>query len=78
MEAGWPGRPQRRNRMKTHRYRVTLEYLSGPEDAAHGPMSFETENHYDIFAVIRRLEGRDDFDPDSARALGLGLKLFMR
>ena len=65
--------------MKQHRYRITVEHLAD----AHGnpsihaaPLQFETGNHDDILAIAQRMRGRGDFDPDTATALAIGLKLF--
>lgn len=65
--------------MKQHRFRVTVEHLAdqhGAPSTHDAPLSFEVGNHDDILSVVERLRGRGDFDPDSATALGVGLKLF--
>lgn len=65
--------------MKQHRYRITVEHLAD----AHGsplpndqPLQFEVGNHDNIFAIVERTRERVDFDPISATALAVGLKLF--
>lgn len=59
-----------------HAYRVTVEALTEAGDGQKPVMSFETDNHDDIFAVVKKLEGRDDLPSEEARAFGVGLKLF--
>ena len=56
------------------RYRVTLESLTPGTEA--GRLQFETENHDDIFSVVRRMSDRPELDSASAAALAVGLKLF--
>ena len=64
--------------MKQHRYRVTLEQLSGPAGApsTDKTLQFDVGNHDDIFAIVDGLRGRGDFGHDAATALAVGLKLF--
>ena len=65
--------------MKQHRYRITVEHLSGPDGSPSSyaqPLQFEVGNHDDIYAIVERMRQRDDFDRDTATAFGVGLKLF--
>lgn len=65
--------------MKQHQYRVSLEHLAdadGNRSAHDQALQFEVGNHDDIFAIVERMRGRGDFDPDTAAAFGVGLKLF--
>lgn len=64
--------------MKRHRYRITLERLASQNGSLAAPetLQFEVGNHDDIFAIVEKICGRDDFDKDSATALAVGLKLF--
>jgi hypothetical protein len=64
--------------MKQHRYRVTVEHLQDPggNPVARDPLRFEVGNHDDIFAIVERMRGRGDFDPATATAFAVGLKLF--
>lgn len=64
--------------MKQHRYRVTVEHLADAQGKAstQAPLRFEVGNHDDIVAIVDRLRGRGDFDPQAAAAFGVGLKLF--
>ncbi len=63
---------------REHRYRVTLEHLGTPKEGAalHPPLSFEASNHDDLFPIIERSRAKAVFDPDTAAALALGMKLF--
>lgn len=63
---------------KVHHYRVTLERLSSTAEPviAKSSLSFETTNHDDILAIVQRMQQRGDFEPDTAAALAVGLKLF--
>lgn len=64
--------------MSAHEYRITLEYAggkhAGPE--LHEPLSFNAENHDDLFEIIARVQGAKLFDADTSAALALGMKLF--
>ncbi|MDL2267783.1 DUF3861 domain-containing protein [Desulfovibrio sp. OttesenSCG-928-G15] len=64
----------------SHQYRITVEALSetAASTAAEAPqvLSFEVENHDDIFKVIKKIESRGDFKEVDAVAFGVGLKLF--
>ncbi len=63
---------------REHRYRITLEHLGAPREGTplHPPLTFEAANHDDLFPIIERSRAKGAFDPDSAAALALGLKLF--
>jgi hypothetical protein len=58
-----------------YRYRITVEMLS-PEPATSTPLQFETENHDDIIAIAKRMNGRFDLDEESAKSMVIGMKLF--
>lgn len=64
--------------MKQHRYRITVEHLADakgtPSEAE--ALRFETGNHDELLAIVARMRSRGDFDPDTAAALAIGLKLF--
>lgn len=63
--------------MKKHRYRITVERLEQDESTgASAPLQFEVGNHDEILAIIERIRSQGRFDPASAAAFGLGLKLF--
>ena len=67
-----------RDMKREHRYRITLEHLGTPKEgtALHPPLTFEVGNHDDLFPIIERSRAKKVFDPDTAAALALGLKLF--
>lgn len=64
--------------MSAHNYRITLEYTGGKKEGpdAPAPLSFNAGNHDDIFEIIARVQASNRFDPDTAAALALGMKLF--
>jgi hypothetical protein len=64
--------------MSAHQYRITLEYLGGKQAGPdlHQPLTFETNNHDDIFNIIVTAQAARMFDPDTSAALVLGMKLF--
>lgn len=65
--------------MKQHRYRITVEHLADPDGqvpADSTPLVFETGNHDEILKIVERLRGHPALPPESAAALGVGLKLF--
>ncbi|WP_338764772.1 DUF3861 domain-containing protein [Massilia sp. METH4] len=64
--------------MKQHRYRITVDHLQDPggNPVTRAPLTFEVGNHDDIFAIVERMRGRGDFDPETAIAFAVGLKLF--
>lgn len=64
--------------MREHRYRITLEHLATAAQGQpqHPPLSFEAGNHDDIFAIVERIRGNDQFDAETSAQLALGLKLF--
>lgn len=64
--------------MKQHRYRITVEHLADAKGApsTHEPLSFAAVSHDDIIAIARRMQGRGDFDADTAAQLAIGIKLF--
>lgn len=63
---------------REHRYRITLEHLSGPKEETplNEPLSFETGNHDDLFVILDRALNKGILDAENARSLALGLKLF--
>jgi hypothetical protein len=64
--------------MSAHQYRITLEYLGGKHAGPdlYLPISFETDNHDDLFKIIQSVQNAQLFDNDTAAALALGMKLF--
>lgn len=64
--------------MKQHRYRVTVEHVADAKGAptTHEPLAFDAVSHDDIIAIARRMQGRGDFDADTAAQLAIGIKLF--
>lgn len=56
------------------RYRVTVEALS-PEQQDK-KLSFETENHDDLFIVADKISEKFDFGADNTKAFAIGMKLF--
>ena len=57
-----------------YRFRITVEPV--PPNAEAGSVQFEVENHDDIIAIARRMNGRFDLDEESSKAFAIGLKLF--
>lgn len=57
-----------------YRYRITVESLS-PNTVA-DQLSFEADNHDDIFAIVERMRGNLDLDDDTTASFAVGLKLF--
>lgn len=64
--------------MREHRYRITLEHLATPKqgEPTHAAIGFETGNHDDLFTIVDKVCGKNQFDVDAAASLALGLKLF--
>lgn len=64
--------------MSAHTYRITLEYLGGRAEGEHAPapLSFTASNHDNLFDIITRVQNSGAYDPDTAAALALGMKLF--
>jgi len=64
--------------MNTHRYKITVEALTGAkgEPVERRTLSFETANHDDILGIVDRMRARLPFDEDTIASLGVGLKLF--
>lgn len=64
--------------MNTHRYKITVEALTGAkgEPVERRTLSFETANHDDILGIVDRMRSRLPFDEDTIASLGVGLKLF--
>lgn len=64
--------------MKGYRYRITVEPLHDAKGQPidEPPLTFETENHDEILALIRRRQQRGDFEPEDQASLTLGVKLF--
>ncbi|SEG72268.1 protein of unknown function [Bryocella elongata] len=60
-------------------FRITVEPLPAassalPEDAS--ALVFDVDNHDDIIAIARRMNGRFDLDEPTSQAFAIGLKLF--
>ncbi len=66
-------------KMKQHRYRVTVEQLALP-DGSPPPeprtLAFETGNHDEILGIVDRIRARGDLPEADATSLAIGLKLF--
>lgn len=65
--------------MKQHRYRITVEHLAdkdGQPPATPASLTFEALNHDEIIGIAQRMQGRGDFDQQTATNLAIGLKLF--
>lgn len=64
--------------MKQHRYRITVEHVADAkgQPSTHEPLQFDAVSHDDIIAIARRMQGRGDFDANTAAQLAIGLKLF--
>ncbi|MGL4666542.1 MAG: DUF3861 domain-containing protein [Saezia sp.] len=62
---------------KKYHYRVIIQSLDSAEEgkAPEVPVTFKTENHDNIFAVIRRSRKRLPFDDATATSFAVGLKL---
>lgn len=65
--------------MKQHTYRITVEHLAdkdGQAPATPARLQFDVGNHDEVIGLIERMRSRGDFDPETASAFALGLKLF--
>ena len=65
--------------MKQHRYRITVEHIASADGGPlndQSPLTFEVGNHDEILALVERVRQRDLFDPNTATAFTVGLKLF--
>lgn len=64
--------------MSAHHYRITLEYLGGKHAGAerHDTLTFDVDNHDDLFAIIDKVRLAHIVDTDTSAALALGMKLF--
>ncbi|KRG70512.1 DUF3861 domain-containing protein [Pseudoxanthomonas dokdonensis] len=65
--------------MKQHLYRITVEHLrdaSGHALDDASPLVFEARNHDDIQQVVAKVLGKQLFEPQTATAFAVGLKLF--
>lgn len=64
--------------MKQNRYRIQVEQVENTkgEPVSRDALHFEVGNHDDVFHIVDIMRGRGDFDPDTATALAIGLKLF--
>ena len=65
--------------MKQHTYEVTLKHIA---DAQGNPsnytdtLSFNTNNHDDIFKVLQVIQNSQMLDAEAAKSFAVGLKLF--
>ena len=57
-----------------HRYRITVEAISSGGEG--DTLQFEADNHDDIIAIARRMNGRFELDEDTSKSFAIGLKLF--
>ena len=55
------------------RYRITVEAISPASEG--DTLQFEADNHDDIIAIARRMNGRFDLDEDTSKSFAIGLKL---
>ena len=64
--------------MSKHEFRITVEHVADAAGNAPDapPLTFNAFSHDNILAIVDRVEKRGDFSPESARAFGVGLKLF--
>jgi uncharacterized protein YfkK (UPF0435 family) len=64
--------------MKGHLYRISIEHLEDAKSNAVNadPLVFEARNHDDLFDIVRKIQGRNQFSQDEAAAFAIGLKLF--
>ncbi|WP_417760802.1 DUF3861 domain-containing protein [Shewanella sp.] len=58
-----------------HQYRITLEKLDQQQQPTQA-LSFETENHDDIFAILNKVDGKFGFSDEQTKSFIIGLKLF--
>lgn len=58
-----------------HQYRVTLEKLDEQQQTSQA-LSFETENHDDIFNILNKVDGKFGFSDEQTKSFIIGLKLF--
>ncbi|MCH1918235.1 DUF3861 domain-containing protein [Shewanella sp. A3A] len=58
-----------------HQYRITLEKLDEQQQTTQA-LSFETENHDDIFNILSKVDGKFDFTDEQTKSFIIGLKLF--
>lgn len=56
------------------RYRVTVESLSPEQE--NQKLTFETENHDNLFIVAEKVSEKFDFGADNTKAFAIGMKLF--
>lgn len=64
---------------KNNKYQLTLEQVSVKDESLRQeqPVSFEFENHDEIFQIINKVEEKQLFDNKSdAKEFAVGLKLF--
>ncbi|QRK11449.1 DUF3861 domain-containing protein [Archangium violaceum] len=65
--------------MLAHRYRLTLEHLATRREGETlhtEPVTFEFENHDDIFEIISRMRRQEGLSEGDQQELAVGLKLF--
>lgn len=62
---------------KKYKYQISIKSLDPQEEGrpVEKPVTFETQNHDNVFAVIRRTRKRLEFDDVTATSFALGLKL---
>jgi hypothetical protein len=64
---------------RAYKYRLHLEQVAGiaPDSPQHQALSFDFENHDDIFSIVERLQARNLFaEPGQSTEFAIGLKLF--
>ena len=66
--------------MSQYRYRITIERVAGADGMVRGnaadTLSFEADNHDDVFDIVERQRRKGVWDNDTAAQLAVGLKLF--
>lgn len=60
-----------------HQYRITVEEIADTaESATPRSLSFDTENHDDIFKILDKVDGKFGFSEQQTQSFIVGLKLF--
>jgi uncharacterized protein DUF3861 len=65
--------------MLAHRYRLTLEHLATRREGETlhtEPLTFEFQNHDDIFEIVSRMQHQEGLSEGDRQELAVGLKLF--
>lgn len=65
--------------MKQHQYQITVEHLcdhKGNPSTYTDKLEFQTRNHDDIFAIVKKLQSANLLDEQANTSFAVGLKLF--